>query len=324
MARKFIAEITPGDSLEQPFLVQSKQLRTQRNGSFFLDLELMDKTGTVPAKFWDATLTLNDAFAEGDFIMVKARSETYRKKLQLVLGVLTRMDPTAVDPTDFLPSTTKKVGEMVRRLRAVAREVENPHLMELLKAFLYDEEFVERFKRVPAGVSMHHACLGGLLEHTVGMTELALVVAERYPMLNRDLLVAGTILHDVGKTVELDFERGFRYTDRGGLIGHIAIGAGMVEQRAAAIDGFPESLRDQVRHLVLSHHGAHEFGAPILPATAEAIALHYLDNLDAKLFAFEAAMLADMDPQSNWTQWNRVFERKLFKARTTGSALDSD
>lgn len=319
MTRKFIAEIIPGDSLEQPFLVRSKQLRTQRNGSFFLDLDLMDKTGSVSAKFWDASLSLNESFAEGDYIMVEARSETYRNQLQLVLTFIARMDPADVDPGDYLPSTSKNVGKLLRRLRGIAREVGNPHLQELLKAFLYDEEFVERFKRVPAGVSMHHACLGGLLEHTASMTELALIVADHYPMLDRDLLVAGTILHDVGKTAELDYERGFRYTDRGGLVGHITVGAMMVERRAAAIEGFPGPLRDQMLHLVLSHHGAHEFGAPVLPATAEAVALHYLDNLDAKLFAFEAAMLADMDPQSNWTQWNRVFERRLFKGKTTGS-----
>ena len=315
MARKFIEDIRPGDSLEQAFLVRSKQLRTQRNGAFFLDLELMDRTGVVPAKFWDATLVLNDSFAENDFVTARCRSEIYRKKLQLVVTSTVKLDPSTIDLTEFLPSTRKDVKKLLKRLGKLAAEIDNKPLKKLVQSFLEDEEFMERLRRAPAGVSMHHACLGGLLEHTVGVAELAFEVAERYPMVNRDLLLAGAILHDVGKTEELDCSHGFTYTDAGGLVGHIAIGAMMVARRAQAIEDFPDTVRDQMLHLVLSHHGQHDFGAPVLPATAEAVALHYLDNLDAKLFAFEAAMLGDVDPQSNWTEWNRVFERKLFKGR---------
>jgi 3'-5' exoribonuclease len=316
MPRKFIQDIKPGDSIEQAFLVRSKQFRTQRDGAFYLDLELMDRTGAVPGKFWDATRVLADAFAEDDFILVKARSEEYRGKLQLVVTAIKRLDASAVDVADFLPSTRKDVLVLLGRLREVIATAEHPHLKALMEAFLADEEFVRRFRRAPAGVSLHHACLGGLLEHTTAVVELALLVAERYPMVNRDLLVAGALLHDVGKTEELGYERSFRYTDPGGLVGHITMGARMIESRAREVEGFPPALLDPLLHMVLSHHGKHEFGAPVLPATAEAIALHYIDNLDAKLFAFEAAMLEDMDPKSNWTEWNRVFERRLFKGRT--------
>lgn len=315
MARKFIEDITPGDSLEQAFLVRSKALRTNRNGALYLDLELQDRTGVVPAKLWDASPGLNESFAEDDFVLVKARSEEYRGKLQLVVGHVTRLEPGKVELADFLPSTKKDVLALAERLREVAAEVGNPHLAALLEAFLGDEEFMSPFRRAPAGVRLHHACLGGLLEHTVGVVELARLVAERYPMVNRDLLLAGAILHDVGKTRELGYERSFRYTDAGGLVGHISMGARMVERRATEIEGFPATLLDQMLHLVLSHHGKHEFGAPVLPATAEAITLHYIDNLDAKLYAFEAAMLGDQDPTTNWTEWNRVFERRLFKGR---------
>lgn len=313
MAHKFIEDITPGDSLEQAFLVKHKQLRTQRSGSFYLDLELMDRTGTVPAKLWDASQWLSDSFAEDDFVLVKARSEEYRDKLQLVVDKLTRLDGGDVDVADFLPSTKKDVAAMVARLREVAEGMNNAHLKALVEAFLDDEAFMAGFRRAPAGVSMHHACLGGLLEHTLGVVEAARLIAERYPMVNGDLLVAGAVLHDVGKTVELGYERSFRYTDRGGLVGHISIGARMVEDKARELEGFPATLLDLVLHLVLSHHGQHEFGAPVLPATAEAVALHHLDNIDAKLFAFEAAMFGDADPTTNWTDWNRVFDRRLFK-----------
>jgi 3'-5' exoribonuclease len=315
MPRKFIEDITPGDSVEQPFLVRRKELRTSRSGSLYLTLELMDRTGVVSAKFWDASQVLSDSFAEDDFVMVKATSETYRDQLQLVVSAITRMEPTEVDAADFLPSTKKDVAELEASLREVADEIANPHLKALAEAFLDDEEFMASFRRAPAGTGIHHAYLGGLLEHTCGIVEAARRLAELYPMINRDLMLAGAIVHDVGKVEALGYERGFRYTDAGGLVGHITIGARMVQERAATIEEFPQSLLDQVLHLVLSHHGSHEFGAPILPATAEAVALHYLDNLDAKLHAFEAAMLDDMDPTTNWTHWNRVFERKLFKGR---------
>ena len=156
MARKFIEDIRPGDSLEQAFLVRSKQLRTQRNGAFFLDLELMDRTGVVPAKFWDATLVLNDSFAENDFVTARCRSEIYRKKLQLVVTSTVKLDPSTIDLTEFLPSTRKDVKKLLKRLGKLAAEIDNKPLKKLVQSFLEDEEFVERLRRAPAGVSMHH------------------------------------------------------------------------------------------------------------------------------------------------------------------------
>jgi len=315
MARKFIDALRPGDSLEQPFLVREKQLRAQRNGNFYIDLDLMDRTGSVSAKMWDATQVLFETFAEDDFVMVKARTEVYRKQLQLLVTAIQRIDPGDVDPADFLPSTKKDVGVLLARLREIVSRVENAHLKALLAAFLEDRDFVSSFQRAPAAVSVHHAWLGGLLEHTVSVTELALLLADRYPSVSRDLLVAGAILHDIGKIEEFAYERGFRYSDAGGLVGHLPLGVLMVERRAAQLPGFPETLRQQLAHLILSHHGQHEFGSPVLPATAEAVALHHIDNIDAKLVAFEQAMLDDVNPESRWTEWNRTFDRKLFKGR---------
>lgn len=315
MARKFIGDIRAGDSLEQAFLVQAKQLRTQRNGAFFLDLELTDRTGVVPAKMWDATSELYESFAEDDFLLVKALGETYRRKLQLVVTDFKRLEPAEVDLAEFLPATKKDVGELLARLREIADGIEHPHLAALLTAFLDDEAFVDGFARAPGGVSIHHACLGGLLEHTAAVTELAVLVADRYPNLNRDLLVAGAILHDIGKTEAFDYSRALRYSDAGGLVGHLPIGVRMVEERARELDEFPAGLLDQLRHLILSHHGEYDYGSPILPATAEALALHYLDNLDAKLDAFETTLRRDADPATTWTEFSRVFGRRLFKRR---------
>jgi len=313
--RTFVEDIKPGEMIEQPFLVQAKQLRTQRNGAFFLDLELADRTGVVPAKCWDATTELFESFAEDDFILVRAQGETYRRRLQLVVLDLKLIDPAEVDPADFLPATKKDVDELAARLSELVEGIENPHLNALLTAFFEDEDFRSQFSQAPAAVSIHHAWLGGLLEHTLAVAELAVALAERYPNLNRDLLVAGAILHDVGKIEQFDYSRSFRYTDAGGLLGHLPIGMRMVEQRAAELEDFPPDLLDQLSHMILSHHGEYQYGSPVLPATAEAMALHYLDNLDAKLVAFDQALLRDQNPQANWTDWNRIFERRLFKKR---------
>jgi len=318
MARKDIADIQPGDSMQQAFLVQSKQLRTQRNGSFFLDLQLVDRTGSVPAKMWDATQVLFGSFAEDDFVLVKARGETYRRKLQLVVTDLRRMEPSDVDVEDFLPKATRDVGEMLERLGEIVGALTYEPLKELLEAFLADEEFVSGFRQAPGGVSVHHAWLGGLLEHTLAVTELAIGVAESYPNLDRDLLVAGAILHDVGKVEEFGYTRAFRYTDIGGLVGHLAIGAMRVGERAATIEGFPPILLQELQHLILSHHGQHEYGSPILPATAEAIVLHHIDNIDAKVVAFDQVLLRDQDEQSTWTEWSRIFDRRLYKRPPRG------
>jgi len=318
MARKDIADIQPGDSMQQAFLVQSKQLRTQRNGSFFLDLQLVDRTGSVPAKMWDATQVLFGSFAEDDFVLVKARGETYRRKLQLVVTDLRRMEPSDVDVEDFLPKATRDVGEMLERLGEIVGALTYEPLKELLEAFLADEEFVSGFRQAPGGVSVHHAWLGGLLEHTLAVTEMALSVAESYPNLDRDLLVAGAILHDVGKVEEFGYTRAFRYTDIGGLVGHLAIGAMRVGERAATIAGFPPILLQELQHLILSHHGQHEYGSPILPATAEAIVLHHIDNIDAKVVAFDQVLLRDQDEQSTWTEWSRIFDRRLYKRPPRG------
>ena len=315
MARKFIADIRPGDTVQQAFLVRDKQLRTQRDGAFYMDMELVDRTGVAASKFWNATREVFEAFAPDDFVLVKARAESYRGKLQLVVTDARRVEPGSVDVADFLPSTAKSVPGLVARVREIVGGMQDLRLKALLGAFLDDADLMRRFQRAPAGVSIHHACLGGLLEHTVAVANLALKLTDAYPNLNRDLLAAGAILHDVGKVEAFEFERGFRYSDAGGLIGHLNIGASLIERRAAQLEGFPRPLLDQLLHLILSHHGAYEFGSPILPATAEAVALHYLDNLDAKLAAFETALLNDVDDQANWTEWNRAFDRKLFKPR---------
>jgi len=214
---------------------------------------------------------------------------------------------------DFLPASEHDVDEMEQQLRKILRKVEDPHLIKLLAAFFNDAEFMAAFKQCPAAVAFHHAYLGGLLEHTLSLAKLASRIAPDYPALRGDLLLVGVFVHDIGKTRELEWTRGFQYTDEGGLIGHLVMGAAMVEDKAKTVPDFPRELLNSIKHLILSHHGEYEFGSPKLPVTVEAVALHYIDNLDAKIHAFQKAINEARDASSNWTQFNRMFERRLFR-----------
>ena len=313
MAEKTIADLKSGDQVDQVFLLTSKVLRTARNNSLYMQLEFGDRTGHVPGRMWDATQKLADSFQADDFVRVKGKVETYQNKLQVVVSSIETRPDSEVAVADFLPTTNKDVGEMFARIIEVAKTVKHPGLRKLLGSFLKDENIADKFRRAPAATTYHHAFLGGLLEHTLGVCEMALAVADRYPDLDRDMLITGVILHDIGKIDEFSYDRSFSYTDSGQLLGHIYIGARMIEERAVGIEELSPDTVQALAHLILSHHGAYEYQSPKLPMTAEALAVHHLDNLDAKINAFRGAMLRDRDPESRWTEWNKMFERRLFK-----------
>jgi 3'-5' exoribonuclease len=313
VARKKVSELKEGDTLDQLFLLQSRTLRTARNNSLYLQLELRDRTGSVPGRLWDATQEQAESIQPDQFVHVKGQVETYRDRLQVIVRHIELRPAAEADLAEFLPATTRDVDEMFDRIIAIAKTVKHRGLRKLLAAFLKNDETGDAFRRAPAAVSYHHAFLGGLLEHTLGVTEMAVVVAEKHPELDRELLLAGVILHDIGKIKEFSYERAFNYTDTGELLGHLYIGARMIEEQAAEIDELSPQTTEALVHLVLSHHGAYEYQSPKLPMTAEALAVHHLDNLDAKLNAFSSAILKDQDAESRWTAWNRMFERKLFK-----------
>ena len=313
MNRTMVEDLKSGDELKQLFLLRSKALRSARNNSLYMQLEFADRTGMIPGRMWDAKQELFDTFEVDDFVFVRGRVETYQNKLQAIVQSIESRPESEADIADFIPTTNKDIGAMFDRLIEIAKMVKDPGLRKLLASFLKDDDIAGKLRRCPAAVSYHHAVIGGLLEHTLGVSELALAVADQYPDLDRDTFIAGVVLHDIGKIEEFQYERNFSYTDAGELLGHLYIGARMIEERAADI---PEMTPDKVKaltHLILSHHGEYEYQSPKLPMTAEALAVHHLDNLDAKINAFRSAMLKDRDPESRWTEWNRMFERKLFK-----------
>jgi len=318
MPRLFIEQLTaPGQMIEGVFQVAEKDLRTTKKGGFFISAKLRDRTGELPAIMWDATQALFAAIPQGGFALVKGRLGEYNGALQIVIEAMRPAKETEVSLEDFLPRGAGDPEEQMARLKKVLDTIERPALRALLEAVWADEKLVGDFKRAPAAERLHHAYLGGLLEHTLSVAETAVLVCQHYTDMDRDLLLVGVLWHDIGKTRELAYSTALGYTDAGKLVGHLVQGVLMLEEKIAAVRAsgqeFPEELANILRHLVLAHHGEYEFGSPKLPMTAEAFTLHHLDNLDAKLHAFFRDVAADADPARRWTAFNKMFGGALFK-----------
>lgn len=318
MSRRFVNQLASGESIEEVFLVADKQLRSNRQGNLYLHLELRDRTGAVGARFWNASEELARRFEPGDYLHARGKVQVFQGALQLVLAHIEVADPSGLDPADFLPQSARDVVKLTARLREVLMGLANPHLRALAECFLIDDEFVRKFTTAPAGIKNHHAYQSGLLEHVVTLLNVAVRISEFYPEVDRDLLLAGIFLHDIGKVDELSYERTFNYTDEGQLLGHLVMGVAMLREKvkvATDLTGepFPAELRLRLEHMIVSHHGTHEFGSPRLPMTPEAVALHYLDNLDAKIHTFTREIRDDPARDSSWTPFHQNLGRRLFK-----------
>ncbi len=316
----------PRRAIDEVYLVTEKQLRANRNGNLYIQVELRDRTGAISARLWNAGEGLFRTFDEGDFLRVKGKVQLFQGNLQMILSGLERTLADKVELADFLPQTEQDVSKLLERLRGFLLRLGNPHLRALAECFLMDENFVRDFSTVPAGIRNHHAYLGGLLEHVVTLLDAADRLAPLYPELDRDLLMAGIFLHDVGKVRELSFGRVFSYTDEGQLIGHLIIGVEMLNEKAARVpdltgEPFPPELLLRLKHMILSHHGTYEFGSPKLPMTPEAIDLNHLDNFDAKVHSFTRDIREDRNQAAAWTPYNQALQRRLFKG---GNGTDAD
>ena len=325
MARRFIAELKPGERIdEEVFLIRSKDLRTTTQGGLYIHAVLVDRTGHLVARMWQATEEMYADMPEGGFLRLKGRAENYKGNLQFIIDAMRPAEAGTFDIADFLPTTKHDIDEMFKRLTTILGGIKHADLSALVNEFLGDEALMARFRKAPAAAVMHHAYIGGLLEHTLSLLELAGVVIPRYPKLSLDLVLAGLFLHDIGKSAELSYETSIGYTDRGQLTGHIVQATIWIEQKAEQIAArtgkpFPERVLWMVQHIILSHHGRYEFGSPKLPAIPEAIAIHHLDNLDAKVNQFLAEIENDRDPASHWTNYNRALETKVFKPDVMGT-----
>jgi 3'-5' exoribonuclease len=324
MKSHFVVDLSDGQMVVSHFLVREKEVRTSvRTGSSWLQLELMDRTGTISGKMWENFSGLVATFDRDDVIQIRGRVKLFNGQKELSLEQIVPVLERDYDLSDFLPHTKHDVEKMYADLRAAVAGVGNPWLKRLLDDFIEDPAIVPRLKRAPAAMTMHHAFLGGLLEHIVSLIGLASGVSAHYGELDADLLLAGVILHDIGKIDELRYARGIDYSTEGRLLGHITIGPCMVREKIKAIPGFPPQLAVLLEHLIVSHHGSLEFGSPALPQTREAVALHFLDDMDSKMGAMRATMdlACASTGTSVWTDRNPSLRRALLQ---TDRFLGSD
>lgn len=296
------------------FIVQSKEVRSTRDGKPYLALRLGDRTGTVEARLWDGLDALEE-FERDDVVKVEAAVESYRGKTQLKLRRVRRAQPEEYELADYLPETEKDVEALYTELLETAGGVGNAHLRGLLLAVLEDAELAPRLKQAPGAKTLHHAYRGGLVEHVVSLCRLCKLAAQNYPEVDLDLLLTGAVLHDLGKVYELSYERSLDYTTVGNLVGHITIGLEVIGRKMDALEGFPPELRVLVQHLILSHHGKLEFGSPVTPRFPEALLLHYLDDIDSKMEAMRSSFAAAeaAGREGEWTDYNRSLDRYLLR-----------
>src|ERR1700730_14451615 len=293
------------------FVVVSRQVKPKKSGEPYLALTLGDRSGHLEAKMWDNVEDAIDACDQDDFIKVKGLINKYKNRFQLTIHKLRRLGESEVDFTDYLPKTTKDIGQLWQTLAGFVATFTDPHLKALVEAFMADPEISEAYRNAPAAKTLHHAFMGGLLEHVVSLCQSCDLMCRNYPQINRDLLLTGAFLHDIGKIHELTYNRSFSYSTRGQLIGHMIIELEMLQTKLLQMPGFPDSLKTLVEHLIISHHGQYHFGSPKLPMFPEALMLHYLDDLDSKMEAMRAQFERGREADGAWTGYNPSLGRPL-------------
>ncbi|HBI14927.1 MAG TPA: metal-dependent phosphohydrolase [Desulfobulbaceae bacterium] len=307
-----IADLKEGQQINDLFLVSKKNLAETKSGNPYLALTLMDRTGEIEARAWDNAARLDALTEVGRIVAVEGQVKAFRDQLQLNITGLQGVNEKAVDLAHFMPASRRDPGEMRAELAFLISSVSDPGLRQLL-AGIFRGQLLEEFCQAPAAKMMHHACLGGLLEHTLSVAGLALIISEHYPRLDRDLLLAGSLLHDLGKVREFSYASvPFDYTDQGRLIGHLVLGAEMARREAEKVPELTPERLDRLLHLILSHHGRYEFGSPCLPMTSEAILLHHLDDIDAKMELIDRLSEQVEGEGYRWSDYQRSLERFLF------------
>jgi 3'-5' exoribonuclease len=313
MKSPYVKELKADQPVQGTFLVHGKDVRQKKTGEPYISLVLADRTGDIDAKMWDGVSEVLETFERDDFVRVRGAMQIYQNRPQLTIHKLLRVDDAEVDFADFFPASARDPEEMFVEMRGIIRGIGNPHLRALLDALMDDPDIAERYKRAPAAKSIHHAWLGGLIEHVLSLCKLCQVVAPQYPWIDLDLLLAGVILHDIGKIDELHYSRSFNYSDTGQLLGHMIIALRMIAGKMALLPDFPPKLRNLLDHMIISHHGELEFGSPKVPLFPEALLLHHLDNMDSKMDCMRALIDKDTSVEGNFTGWSQSLERPALK-----------
>lgn len=307
----FISQINSPMLVESIFIVEDKQLRTTKLGDPYVNLRLTDKTGSINAKIWkDSNIDLENVPSNG-VVYVKGRAEMFNDAMQIVIEVIEPVAPQDINPSDFIPSLDRDPGELLENLRKLLKPAFSSIYGPLLKKFFADRALVDGFKTAPAAAKIHHAYIGGLLEHTLGVVKLCRYICEQYTFLDQPLLLTGAFFHDIGKIKEFRYDWKIDYSDEGKLIGHIVLGVQIVDNLIRLLPSFPSEAAMLLRHLILSHHGEPEMGSVKLPMTREAMALHLADDLDAKMASLNR-IYEEAQPENRWTEYQKPYSRSFF------------
>jgi 3'-5' exoribonuclease len=315
MKSPYVSELQPNQIVTATLLVQHKDVRQKKTGEPYLSLILGDRTGDIDARMWDNAAEVIDTFERDDFLKVRGLLQVHQGRLQLTVHKLLKQAVESVDQTDFFPASARDPEEMFAELGSIVAAMSSVPLRSLLQLFLDDPEVTRRYKIAPAAKNVHHAFLGGLLEHVLSMCSVAKLLGTHYRDIDMDLLLTGVILHDVGKIHELTYDRSFGYSTEGQLLGHIIIGMRMIDDKIRFIPDFPERLRTLLQHMVLSHHGELEYGSPKIPLFPEALLLHHIDNMDSKMECMRSFLEKDRIVEGCWTSYVSSLDRSVLKKR---------
>lgn len=315
MKSPYVSELQADQVVTATFLVQHKDVRQKKTGEPYLSLVLGDRTGEIDARMWDNAAEVIDTFERDDFLKVRGLLQVHQGRLQLTVHKLVKQPPESVDQTDFFPASSRDPGEMFRELQGIVAGIGSAPLRKLLESFTEDTEVARKYRIAPAAKTVHHAFLGGLLEHVLSMCSVAKLLGAHYRDIDMDLLLTGVILHDIGKIHELTYDRSFGYSTEGQLLGHITIGLRMIDDKIRAIPEFPERLRTLLQHMILSHHGELQFGSPKTPLFPEALLLHHIDNLDSKMECMRSFIERDRLVDGCWTSYVSPLDRSVLKKR---------
>jgi 3'-5' exoribonuclease len=318
MAHLFVKEIKPGMNINDIYLVTQPVLRPTTKGDLYIAMYLSDRTGKVNCRMWQASESLYQQIPSEGFIQIRGKSELYQSALQIVVNDVQVVSQDKISLADYMARTEKDVPQMYAKLKEILGRIAHPQLKALVDSFLYNKDLMILFCNAPAAMQMHHNFLGGLLEHTLNMMEVAEAIFPLYPKIQKDLVRAAIFLHDIAKTKELSYKAAISYTDSGQLLGHIVLGTQMVslaaDKLAEAGKPVDAAVLDSLLHIMITHHGAYEFGSPKLPATPEAFMVSYIDNLDAKMNQ-TTTLIENDSSEGNWTAYQKSLETKLYRNR---------
>ncbi len=311
MKNQFVNDLSPGVKVDDLFVLSEKNIAQKKDGNNFLHVVLSDKTGKIKGVVWDNLDNIINSIKSGDFVHVKGNVAEYRDSLQLVVKTMEYLAEDSVESADFLPVTCHDIEKMFDRIKQITSSIKTDYLKGLFDAFWNDQDFASRFKIAPAAKKMHHAYIGGLLEHSLSMALLVEKIAGHYGGINQDLLLAGAILHDIGKIREFNYRTKIDYSDEGRLLNHIVIGIQMVDEKIGQIKNFPEEDALLLKHMVASHHGIREFGSPEPPKTVEAVLLNYIDEIDSKINGIRN-FISSADQNEAWTSYHNLLGRHFY------------